>query len=60
MRYKARLVAQEFLQRPGIDYNDTYSPVVDIITLRYLVTLVVHEKLEMRLMDVVTAYLFDN
>ena len=38
VQYKARLVAQEFLQRPGIDYNDTYSPVVDIITLRYLVT----------------------
>ena len=58
VRYKVRLVAQEFSQRPGIDYNDTYSPVVDIITLRYLVTLVVYEKLEMRLMDVVTAYIY--
>ena len=58
VRYKARLVAQGFSQRPGFDYNVTYSPVVDIITLRYLVTLAVQEKFEMRLMDVVTAYLY--
>ncbi|KAL4026479.1 hypothetical protein IC575_014910 [Cucumis melo] len=38
-RYKARLVAQGFSQRPGIDYEETYSPVVDAITLRYLISL---------------------
>nr|XP_016493075.1 PREDICTED: uncharacterized protein LOC107812464 [Nicotiana tabacum] len=32
VRYKARLVAQGFSQRPDIDYMDTYSPVVDAIT----------------------------
>ena len=58
VRYKARLVAQGFSQRPGLDYNETYSPVVDTITLRYLVSLAVHEKLDMHLMDVVTAYLY--
>ena len=59
-RYKARLVAQGFSQKPGIDYEETYSPVVDAITLRYLLCLAVHEKLEMRLMDVVTAYLYGS
>ena len=58
VRYKARLVAQGFSQRPGFDYDETYSPVMDGITFRYLISLAVHEKLEMRLMDVFTAYLY--
>jgi hypothetical protein len=60
LRYKARLVAQGFSQRPGIDYEETYSPVMDVITFRYLVSLVVSEKLDMQLMDVVTAYLYGD
>ena len=58
VRYKARLVAQGFSQRPGIDYEETYSPVVDATTLRFLISLAVREGLDMRLMDVVTAYLY--
>ncbi|KAM2052997.1 hypothetical protein ACFX1T_002692 [Malus domestica] len=57
-RYKARLVAQGFSQKPGIDYEETYSPVMDAITFCYLISLVVSEKLDMRLMDVITAYLY--
>ena len=60
MRYKTRLVAQGFSQRPGIDYNETYSPVMDTITFRFLISMVVSKNLEMRLMDVVTAYLYDS
>ena len=59
-RYKARLVAQGFSQRPGIDYEETYSPVVDAITLRYLISLAVCENLDMHLMDVVTTYLYGS
>ncbi|CAL2237733.1 unnamed protein product [Prunus armeniaca] len=58
--YKARLVTQGFLQRPGIDYDETYSPVIDVITLRFLISLVVTERLDMKLMDVVTAYLYGS
>ena len=60
MRYKARLVAQGFTQRPGIDYNETYSPVMGGITFRYLISLAVQKYLSMQLMDVVTAYLYGS
>ena len=43
VRYKAHLVAQGFSQRPGIDYEETYSPVMDAITFRYLIILAVSE-----------------
>jgi len=58
--YKARLVAQGFTQRPGIDYNETYSPVMSGITFRYLISLAVQNHLSMQLMDVVTAYLYGS
>jgi hypothetical protein len=32
VRYKARLVAQGFTQRPDIDHDETYSPVMSDIT----------------------------
>ena len=32
IRYKARLVAQGFSQMPGVDYEETYSPVMHGIT----------------------------
>jgi hypothetical protein len=58
VRYKARLVAQGFSQRPGVDYDKTYSPVMSGITFRYLISMVAGLNLEMQLMDVVTAYLY--
>ena len=60
VRYKARLVAKGFSQRPGIDYEETYSPVIDAITFRYLISLAVSEGLDMCLMDVVTTYLYGS
>ena len=53
-------MAQGFSQRPGIDYEETYSPVMDATTFRYLIYLAVSEGLDMRLMDVVTAYLYGS
>ena len=60
IRYKAGLVAQGFSQRLGIDYEETYSPVMDAITFRFLISLAVSKGLDMHLMDVITAYLYGS
>jgi hypothetical protein len=60
VRYKARLVAQGFTQRPGIDYDETYSPVMSGTTFRYLISLAAGLNLKMQMMDVVTAYLYGS
>ena len=60
VRYKARLVTQGFSQRPNIDYEETYSPMMDAITFRFLIGLVVSETLDMRLMNVVASYLYGS
>jgi hypothetical protein len=58
VRYKARLVAQGFTQRPNIDFNETYSPIINGIIFCYLISLAKEKHMSLQLMDVVTAYLY--
>jgi hypothetical protein len=60
VRYKIRLVAQGFTQRPGINFHETYSPVMNGITFQYLLSLAIQNHLSLQLMDVVTAYLYGS
>jgi len=57
VRYKARLVAQGFRQRYGIDYNETFSPVAKISSIRMLISLASMHKWHFHSMDVENAYL---
>ena len=40
-KYKARLVAKGFLQTPGLDFNETFSPVIKAATIRIILTMAV-------------------
>ena len=41
-----------FFSETGIDFEETYSPVMDVITFRFLMSVAALKNLEMHLMDV--------
>ena len=56
-RYKARLVAKGYTQQPGIDFTETYAPVVKFTTIRTMLALAALKGYNVTQMDVTTAYL---
>ena len=55
--YKAHLVAQGFSQRSGIDYDETFCPVVRFESLRTLIAVAVQQGIMLHQMGVISAFL---
>lgn len=56
-RHKARLVAQGFSQKQGLDYDETFCPVARYESVRTVIALAVQNDLKLHQMDVTTAFL---
>nr|GFB12176.1 hypothetical protein [Tanacetum cinerariifolium] len=55
--YKARLLAKGYTQLYGVNYKETFSPVVDIRAIRTLISIAAFYDYEIWQMDVKTAFL---
>ncbi|XP_060971854.1 retrovirus-related Pol polyprotein from transposon RE1 isoform X2 [Cannabis sativa] len=56
-RQKARLVAKGFHQTPGLDFSETYSPVIKPATVRIFIAVAVHFGWDIQQLDVDNAFL---
>jgi len=56
-KYKAHIVTQGFTQVEGLDYNQTFAPVVKLSTFRAILTIAIQQNLTIHQMDVKVAYL---
>ena len=56
-KYKTRLVVKGFTQQEGIDYDETFFPVVRVAYIRLILAIVAQLDLELYQMDVKTTFL---
>jgi hypothetical protein len=56
-KYKARLVAKEYSQKEGINYEDTFAPVAKLNTIRVLIALATKHSWKLHQLDVKSAFL---
>ena len=55
--YRARLVAKGFSQIPGEDFTETFSPVINDMTFRIVLTRMILEGLDAKVVDIDNAFL---
>lgn len=59
-RYKARLCAKGYSQKAGIDYTETFSPVIRYDSIRILLALATIHDMEILQFDIKTAFLYGD
>ena len=57
VRYKARLVVKGFEQKKGIDFDEIFSPVVKMTSIRTILSIAASQDLEVEQLEVKTAFL---
>ena len=56
-RYKSRLIAKECAQKYGLDYEETFNPVVRMTTMRMVIALAAHKDWKVWQIDFKNAFL---
>lgn len=60
VEFKARLVAQGFSQVYGIDYNETYCSVVQVMSTRMVLNYAAKKRLRFKQADILRAFLYSD
>ena len=56
-RFKARLVAKGFLQRPCLDFGETFSPIIKASTVRVVLKIAVSYGWDVKQLDINNSFL---
>ena len=56
-KHKARLVAKDYSQKAGIDYDEVFAPVARLETIRLIISLATQNNWKIHQMDVKYAFL---